>query len=730
MTPRKGDPALEVVPSGPRPVAPAEETSGALGLEAEPGLADHLAVVLEQRWLVLGVALAAFAAGAAHAFLAAPVYRSDVLLQVEQKQGGLAGLEEFEGLFSAASPAETEIEILRSRSLVGAAVDELHLDLLAGPRRLPLVGNALARLAGREERIDLRRLDVPAHLVGRPMVLVAGEGGRYALLGPGGEPLLEGRAGEPAAGGGVEIFLAALEGRPGTDFVVARGGRDGAVEGLQGALRISEKGKKTGILQLSLEGPDPVRVAAILDALSRAYLRQNVERRSAEAAQTLEFLEVQLPALKGEALAAETALEQHREQNGGVDVTLETQAAIGRAVEVEKAASELEVERAALRKRFTEAHPAIAALDQKLARLREERRALDERMHRLPAAELEAARRMRDVRVANELYVALLNKAQELRVVRSGAVGNVRILDSAIVPTQPVAPRRLEILVLSALFGLAGGVAAAFARRALARGETDPDAIERSTGVPVYAAIPESVSEREAARRRRAGAAPPIAASAPRDLAIESLRSLRTSLQFALVESGGRVVAVGGPAPQVGKSFVVSNLAHLLGETGRRVLLVDADLRRGGLHRIFGGDRAPGLSDVIGGHVPLSAAVRDTGSPNVRLLPTGTIPPNPAELLSSDRFARVLEEAAAANDLVLLDTPPILAVTDAAIIGRLAGVNLAVLRSGRHPMREILAGLRQASRTGVRVHGIVLNEAELARGLRRGGAYHYQYDYR
>ncbi|HSD20432.1 MAG TPA: polysaccharide biosynthesis tyrosine autokinase, partial [Anaeromyxobacter sp.] len=222
----------------------------------------------------------------------------------------------------------------------------------------------------------------------------------------------------------------------------------------------------------------------------------------------------------------------------------------------------------------------------------------------------------------------------------------------------------------------------------------------------------------------------PILADAdPKDLAVESLRSLRTSLQFALFESESGVVSLSGPAPGVGKSFVSANLAHLLGEAGKQVIVVDADLRRGHLHEYYGTDRARGLSDLIGGHVTLEEAIRETASPNVRFIPTGTIPPNPAELLSSERFSRLLEHLGAHYEVVLLDTPPILAVTDAAVIGRHASVNLLVLRAGEHPLREVGASLRAFARANVRVHGLVLNGVHLDRGLGRGSGYHYQYRY-
>jgi tyrosine-protein kinase Etk/Wzc len=314
--------------------------------------------------------------------------------------------------------------------------------------------------------------------------------------------------------------------------------------------------------------------------------------------------------------------------------------------------------------------------------------------------------------------------------VKEGTLGNVRILDAAIVPVKPVAPKKARVLALSLLLGLAGGVALAFARRALDQGIEDPEVLEREFSIGVHASVPQSARQRIVASRARPGEGIPVLARVGSDdLAVESLRSLRTSLQFALLEATSNIVTVGGPAPNVGKSFVTVNLAHLLGEAGKRVLVVDADMRRGHLHRYYAGERAPGLSDVIAGAASLADAVRETASHNVHFLATGAIPPNPSELLASERFARTLAQLSAGYDLVLLDTPPILAVTDAAILGRLAGVNLLVLRAGRHPLREITAALRALGRGGVRVHGFVLNGVQLDRGLGRKNTFHYQYKY-
>jgi tyrosine-protein kinase Etk/Wzc len=708
--------------------------------------AEYLHLVLDARWLVLGVMAAALAAGGAWAFLATPTYRSDALIQVEEKKSGLGALGEIATMFGdSAAPAETEIEILRSRTVAGAVVDALRLDLVAEPWRFPVVGRAVARQhqgdgltppplgLGRYgwggERIRVERLELPAALLAEPLTLVAGEAGVFELLDPAGRSLGAGKVGSLLASGGVELLVAELRARPGTRFHLTRQGREAAVRHLQEELKVAEKGKKTGIIVVSLEGPDPHRIAAILDAVAGAYQRQNVERKSAEAGKTLQFLESQLPLVRTGLDAAEQELERYRTVKGGLEVSLAAQAVVARSVEVEKAASALQVEAAALRQRFTDTHPALLALRDKLRRLDGERAGIEARLKTLPEAELESARRLRDVKVANELYLSLLNRAQELKVVKEGTLGNVRVLDPALHADRPVSPRRGQAVLLSLVLGLAGGIGLAFARRALDQGVEDPDRLERATGIPIFASVPFSdVEAARAAREASPSTVQLLALGEPEGLAVESLRSLRTALLFALVETGSRVVAVSGPSPGVGKSFVVANLAHLLAESGKRVIVVDCDLRRGTLHRIFGQPRSLGLADVIAGQ-PLEEALRATGQPRLALLTSGTLPPNPAELLSSDRLARLMEELAGRYDLVLLDTPPVLAVTDAALVAAHAGVNLMVARSGAHPVRELLAAVRQLGRGGIRVNGFVLNAVHLDRGLGRRSAYHYQYKY-
>lgn len=715
----------------------------------EPTFRELAHVILAGAWLVLGVTAIAVALGAAYLFVKTPTYAANVVVQVESNTPSVTRLDNLAAALGEL-PSEAEMEILRSRSLLASIVEELGLETEARPRTFPLIGAAFARrrtglglappqfgldaYAWGGERISVQRLTVSDDLVDEPLPVTALGGGRFAVeIHPGGK--VEGQVGKALTAllgrSRVEMFVSELEARPGTVFVVRKRRRADVVEGLLRRLAVSERGKKTGILVAGLEGSDPVRVAAVVDALANAYLRQNVERRSAEAAKTLAFLESQLPVLKERVTTAESALNAYQQQHGVVDLPQETQSMLAQSAEVEKELSQVELQRSEASQRFTDEHPEMVGLNDKANKLRGKLAAVNARMRRLPQQELDSARLERDVKVANELYLQVLNRAQELQVVKSGTVGNARIVDRAVVPHRPIRPEPAPVLAVALLVGLIGGVAAAFARKSLDDRASDPDVIERTTGVPLYASIPHSPRQEALARRRsrrRGNPIPILAEVDPGDLAVESLRSLRTSLQFALVESPSNVVAISGPGPTLGKSFLTVNLGHVLSGAGQRVLLIDADLRRGALHHYFGYPRSPGLSDLVTGTVPIELALRRTDIARLDLLSTGRIPPNPAELLGSDRFQRVIAEASARYDLLLVDTPPVLAVTDAALVARVAGVLLLVLRAGQNPLREIHAAVKRFARGGARVHGAVLNDVLIrGRSGRYSGNYHYEY---
>ncbi|WP_219339609.1 polysaccharide biosynthesis tyrosine autokinase [Luteimonas salinisoli] len=734
------------MPTRPPVVTPPQSDNGDLDL------LPLLGTLVDHKWLIAAVVALAFMLSAGYALLARPVYEANALVQVEPKTAPLPGLNAVSELLAESTPqAVTEIALIRSRSILGAAVAELRLDIQARPARFPLLGNLLARryvpaapgavasaplglsrYGWGGERLDIESLELPDALLGKPLQLIAGDDGSYALRSPEGEPLLEGKTGAPAEGAGASIEVAALHANPGTRFELVKQPRLSAISTLQAGLAVAEQAKDSGIISLSYQLEEPARAVAILDTIVDLYARQNVERNSAEAATSLAFVNRQLPQVRRDLEAAEEALNAYRSRTQSVDIGLETQAILDQLVATEANLSNLRLQQAEVDRRFTREHPARRALMRQIGELEGTRDELTRKIEGLPETHQELLRLTRDVEVGTLTYTNLLNQAQQLDIARAGTVGNARVIDAAAVDTaRPVKPRKARIVMLGTFLGGFAVVAWVLLRHLLNRGVEDPQAIEQ-LGLPVYASIPLSPFQRDhesIGRHRPKGAREPhlLALDAPADLAIEALRSLRTSLHFGMLEARNNVLMIAGSSPDAGKTFVATNLAAVLAQAGQRVLLIDGDLRRGTLHRVMGFEPGNGLSDVLAGRLDAAGAIRHSAVEGLHFVSRGQVPPNPSELLMHPGFGALLEQVSTGYDLVVMDTPPILAVTDAAIIGRHAGTSLLVARFGFNRPRELELARQRLEQNGIELKGAIFNAVE----KRTEGYYAYAYyDYR
>ena len=727
------------------------QQSQVASLEDEQGLAlgEIIAVLMDYRWLIAATCLFAVLVGLAWVLVASPTYRADGLLQIEEKKGAGGVLKALEPLLGDTTTAPAEVEILSSRMVLGRVVSKLRLDILARPQTFPLIGSAIARryegdqpssawlgLSGYAwggERIQVDSFDVPQQALDKEHTLVAGVGGSFEIFDDDDQLVLSGKAGTRASNNGYSIFIAQLQARPDTRFTLARLSAETAIENLRKFYSVKERGKKTGVLELSLVGKRADEIVLVLDDIMNTYVRQNVERRSAEAEKTLKFLETQLPALKTQVDSAEGAYNSYRQSRGSLDLSLETQGILKSLVEVENAAVLLKQERDELRQHFTPEHPRIQAVDSKLARLNERRKQFDADVSRLPDTQQTVLRLARDVEVSNRLYTELLNTAQQLRVSKAGTVGDVRVIDTAAVGREPVGAKPVAILGIALLLGMLASLVVIWVLRSLRVVVEDPEVIESQLGLPVYATVPHSKLEVDLHRRAQAGGAGELLAVAhPQEDAVESLRGLRTTLHFALLDAQGNSLLITGPSPGLGKSFISKNLGAVLAQVDRRVVIVDADLRRGHLHKEFGIERAVGISEYVAGQASLDDVLKSTAVTGLTVVTTGQIPPNPSELLMHPRFEKLLGELAAKFDTVIVDAPPVLAVSDAAIIGRHVGATLMIARAGKHPIRELEQAVKRLSQAGVQVKGFVFNDLNVSRQSYRYGykGYVYRYSYR
>jgi tyrosine-protein kinase Etk/Wzc len=714
--------------------------------EDEIDLLGLLDVLLEAKWLVASVTAVALLLGGSYAYLSRPVYQANTLLQVENNEtGGGGALGEASSLFDIKSPASAEMEILRSRLVVGKAVDDLQLYITAQPKRFPLIGNWLASRAdglsqpgflGMDgyvhgtENIRIGLLEVPTELEGEPLTVVATNGG-YVLQGPEGQILAEGTVGntltwgEGSSAGRVAIHV--LEAQPGAHFTLVRQSRQAVIERLQAELNIAEKGKQSGVILITLQGSNPSQITQVLQSVGSNYVRQNVERKAAEANKTLDFLNGFLPTLKKQLEGSEVAFNQFRNQKGTFDLSTEGQLALKSSVELQTQLLALQQKRRELSSQFTASHPMVQVIDSQIATLNKEIAGISNRVKVLPNIEQELLRLTRDVKVNGELYINLLNSAQQLRLVSEGKVGNVRVVDQAVTQQNPVAPKRSMIVALSAFLGLLGGVALAFTRNAMNAGIKDSAEIEVHTGLNVFATVPHSAVQGKLYESivNKAPGKHLLALTNAEDPGIESLRSLRTALQFALLDARNNVVLFTGPTPSIGKSFVSSNFAAVLGAGGKRVLLMDADLRKGYLNQYFGLSRGPGLSELVAGSKTFEEVVQRNVAPGVDMIPTGALPPNPGELLLSPATVELIQKLSTQYDLVIIDTPPVLAVSDTQVLAPVAGTVFLIAKANVTAIGEIHESVKRLQQSGVSVKGVVFNDFKVDK--RRYGGYGYRY---
>ena len=704
-------------------------------------LAELLGILIENRWLIAAIILLTLAVGGYKSFTEAPMYEVDNLLQVEEDNASPLGNLDAASIFDEYTSVNAEIQILYSRSVLGEVVDKLKLDIKAQPE-LSALGAALARRRAEHERplIRVDTLDLPDSMRGKGMKLVATDSQRYELYDDSNEFLLRGAVGEAASleiGGGetLRLFVSVLQGEPGQAFRVHKISRISAIQSLQDGLKVEELDPPSGILAISLTGADPQSIQRQVDEIAKVYVQQNVERRSAEAQQTLNFLDQQLPIVRTNMESAELALNNYRIEQGSVDLPLETQTVLQGIVAIEAQLNTLRQEREKIRQAFTEAHPTALVLNRQIGRLDAELGRLNDQVQNLPGTQQELLRLLRDVEVNTALYRSLLDTAQQLRVVKAGTIGNVRVIDYAVLPNHPGGPNRTRIMLLALLLGAISAVAAAFARQALKYGVEDADLVEKQVNVPVYATILHSRRQDRLYKSLKAGKAELaiLAVDQAYDPAIESLRNLQTALHFGMINVKNNCVMIAGPGPGVGKSFVSINLAAVLAGNGKKVLLIDGDLRRGHLHQYLGMERERGLSEFIRGDLPIDEVLHPTSVPGLTLIPTGTLPPNPAELLLHQNFSDCLNVLTPRYEHIIIDSPPILAVTDATIIGQMAGGALLVLKSGAHPMREIKLSIKRLQQAKVNLRGIIFNDIRIKTGNYGAGRYNYynyQYSYK
>lgn len=692
--------------------------------------------LIDHRKLIISVTALFTMFALTYALFSTPIYQADALIQVEQKQGN-AILNNLSQMLPDSQPQSApEISLLQSRMILGKTVSDLNLQARVIQDYFPIFGRGFARLIGEKNgQVSISRLYIPKNDDDIPeLKLTIKDQKNYTVFYN--DHQMEGRLGELLDDHGVSLKIDDIDAKPGTKFTVYYVSKLRAITDLQDSFTVVDQGKDTGMLTLSLAGDNPELIESIVNSISNNYLAQNIARQAAQDAKSLDFLNLQLPKVRAELDIAEEKLNQYRRQKDSVDLSLEAKSVLEQIVNVDNQLNELTFRESEISQLYTKEHPTYKALMEKRKTLQDEKTKLNERVSAMPKTQQEILRLSRDVDSGQAVYMQLLNRQQELNIAKSSAIGNVRIIDNAVTQPKPVKPKKVIILLVGLILGGMVSIGLVLLRVFLRQGIESPEQLEER-GINVYASIPKSEAFTKKAvqtyglrKKEQNEYQGFLAIENPADLAIEAMRGLRTSLHFAMMEARNNVLMISGASPNAGKTFVSTNLASVIGQTGKRVLLVDTDMRKGYTHKLFNVSNENGLSDFLSGKVELSKVIKKVSQVGFDFISRGVAPPNPAELLMHRRFGELVAWASSNYDIIILDTPPILAVTDAAIIGNYAGTTLLVARFEQNTAKELEVSIKRFEQSGVVVKGCILNGVVKKASSYYGYGYsHYGYSY-
>ncbi|OWX72108.1 tyrosine protein kinase, partial [Acinetobacter baumannii] len=599
-------------------------------------------------------------------------YSVDALVQVEDSKGASAALlGDLSQMIEQKSPAQAEIEILKSRLVLGTVIKDLHLNIQVSSTENTLTHRLLSDADYKTEyttksvifkdglkSFDIRQFEIPAYYLDKNLLLDFDKQS-LRLTDPVTEEVILtvplNQVNHVAGPHGLWKVAIFTKDQFDATYNIKSLSLPIAVNAISANYAVAERGKLTGVLGLNYQGQDKEHITKVLNAILATYSAQNIERRSAESAQTLKFLDEQLPDLKKQLDDAERQFNKFRQQYNTVDVTKESELYLTQSITLETKKAELEQKQAEMAAKYTAEHPAMREINGQLAAINKQIGELNSTLKQLPDVQRQYLQLYREVEVKTQLYTALLNSYQQLRIAKAGEIGNVRIVDTAVEPVEPIKPKKLLVLILSVFVGGFIGALIALLRNMLRTGIKDSGQIENEMDLPVYATVPRSpIQESRIKILKKKKSIPILAVKNSDDIAIESLRSIRTAIHFALANAKNNIIMIAGPSPEVGKSFISTNLATIFAQGNKRVLLIDADMRRGYMHKYFDVDVKPGLSELLSGQADLQKVLHKTQVANLDVITRGKSPTNPSEILSSNQFKELLEQLQSQYDHIII----------------------------------------------------------------------------
>ena len=695
-----------------------------------------------------------------------PTFKSDALIQIEENSKGVAalGADISELIGSEVSKAQAEAELIRSRMILEPVVNLLHLRIRLSDPNIGALdrikSNSTDTQINKPEGVSLKTEDGEAKIsqfnvsqeyLNQSFTLTRSATG-FVLTN--GFDDFKGQIGKAhlfkGTDGQIQIKVDDLP-ADGYSVNITKQSLQTTTDQINSALSVVEKGKQTGIIQLSMTGANQQQTSLILKQIVLSYIDQNQSRGSEETTKTISFMETQIPTLKKKLEDSEAVFNDFRKKYGTIDVGKEAELLLTENSQIDAQLNELKLKKADLTTYYTEEHPLVVQINEQLAVLNTRKNEIDDTIAGLPEIQREFLQLSADSTINREIYLTLLKNYEQLKIVKAGQIGFARIIDLPINNFKAVAPKKLLIIILATLLGSILGTMLVLLKNMLRNVVKDPERIEGKTGVPVVATIPRSPL---LTRLRKNKKAPNrlLAYVDNNSLSYEAIKSLRTNLMFGMPVQGragqrAKVILITGESPGVGKSFISANLTEVFAQLDKKVLIIDAGMRLGELHRTFSMSQDNGLADYLSQdktHLSkfntqlaevitsqetsnLASFIYPTGIDNIDFMPRGQHPRNPASLLANGSFNHLMAELNLHYDYIVIDSPPVLAASDAMILAQHADKVLMVTRYDDSIEGQLVYAVNQMNKANIKVDGIILNDVQ--QGIMSKYSYHYSYAY-
>lgn len=729
-----------------------------------------LLLVLLRGWKIIALfAILGLIIGVLYVRYENPSFKSDALIQIDETSQNLSGLGTniAELLPPDDSSVQAQIKLIRSRMVLEPVVDLLHLGIrLNDPavNKIDRIRNNRTNvqinsadgvvLETSDGRVQVSEFNVTEDYLDKPFTLLRTNTG--FVLSSGSEKF-KGQLNKAhrftGKNGLIEITVNELPtGEHSID--ITKQSLQITTDSINSALSVVEEGTKTGMIELSLSGLNQKQVSLILEHIVLSYSAQDQTRSSEQTIKTIEFMKKQIPALKQKLKESEAIFNKFRENSGTIDVAQEASILLSENAGLDTQISELKLKRADITTYYTNEHPLVIQINEQLSVLNARKQQIDNTISALPEVQREFLTLSEDVNIDREIYLTILKNYEQLKIVKAGEVSDARIIDLPINTNRTITPKKQLIMMLSTLAGALLGVLLVFIMHLLRNVVKDPERIESKTGVPVIATIPRSAVLSRLSTNKKA--APRMLAHVDNSsLSYEAIKSLRTKLILSMpaVTPGSqkaKVLLLTGESPGVGKSLISANLAEVFAQLNKKVLLIDADMRMGELHKVFGMSQYDGLADYLllddsslqlnqlsksadaqimndVSDFSIENFIHSSGVDHIDFMPRGKHPSDPESLLISEKFDTLLTGLKSQYDYIIIDSPPLLAASDAMVLAQHADKVLMVTRYDDSMEKQLIYAVKQMHESDIQVDGIILNDVR--QGLMSKYSYNHRYAY-